>query len=405
MEIVGVPCKEMDLVVFENDVKERLISVETELRQMISPDDDPEGMFRPTSRDDVARLLFETWKLPVKVKKSASGKYPANKKVLSLVAEDQRLPNETREFAKLMIQHREVSKILNTYTRSLINAIHPDGRIRTTFVQDASYSGRLSTSRPNMQSIPSRSPLGRKVRSTVVAADGFSILCADYSQIELRIIAALSGDVGLRAAFADGVDVHTRVAAAIFGVKAAAVTKEQRSRAKAVSYGIPYGISAHGLGQSLGIAQRDARALIDGFHAQFPAVKRFTEELVERARTDGFAQTMFGRRLPLPLLLHGGPQERRAAGRVAVNMPIQGTQADMIKLAMARIAARLRAAGARSRLILQVHDELVLEVWDGEREAVQALVEEEMENALPLPGVAVVVDVGLGESWLSAASH
>lgn len=405
MELVGVPCKAGELSAFEALVQDRLAKVEKKLRAAIPNEDDPERAFRPTSRDDVAKLLFDKWDLQLPVKPTATGKHPANKKVLSIIANDKSLSPQKREFAALMLEHREVSKILNTYTRSLLDAIQADGRIRTTFVQDASSSGRLSTSHPNLQSIPIRSPLGRKVRSTVMAPNGFSILCADYSQIELRIIAALSGDEALRAAFAEGVDVHSAVAARIFGLKDRnLVTKEQRTKAKEVSYGIPYGISAHGLAQQLSVSPRDAKALIIGFHNQFPLVGEYTRELIDTARRDGYAKTLLGRKLPLPLLLHGGPQERRAAERVAVNMPIQGTQADMIKLAMTRISSRLRDAKAASRMILQVHDELVLEVADDERDAVESLVREEMSNALPLPKVAVVVEAGFGESWLDAAS-
>ena len=199
--------------------------------------------------------------------------------------------------------------------------------------------------------------------------------------------------------------MHTVVAGKIFGIKnLKRVTKEQRTKAKEVSYGIPYGISVTGLAQQLNIPNRDAKLLISGFHKQFPAVQEFTLGLVEAARREGHAKTLFGRKLPLPLLLHGGPQERRAAERVAINMPIQGTQADMIKLAMIRIASRLRDAKASSKMILQVHDELVLEVADEEKQAVEGLVREEMANALPLSNVDIVVDIGFGESWLSAAN-
>lgn len=406
MELVGVPCSSVNLSSFDRRVREKLSIIEKQVHEAIPESDDPERHFRPTSRNDVAKLLFDTWKLPVKVKRTSSGKQPVNKRVLTVISQDRIIPEEKRKFASLMLEHREISKIANTYTRSLLSAVDNDGRIRATFVQEASATGRLSTSNPNLQSIPVRSQLGREVRGTVVAKDGFSIFCADYSQIELRIIASLSGDVSLQSAFADGVDVHSLVACKIFNVNdLALVTKDQRAKAKEVNYGIPYGISALGLGQQLGISARDAKGLIIEFHKAFPNVKKFTEDLVALAREEGYAKTMLGRKLPLPLLLHGGPQERRAAGRVAVNMPIQGTQADMIKLAMVRISDRLRAARAKSRMILQVHDELLLEVADDECEAVTALVQEEMSSALPLQGVDVVVNCGIGPTWLAAAHN
>jgi len=304
----------------------------------------------------------------------------------------------------LMLEHREVSKLRNTYTKPLLDEVASDGRIRTTFVQEAAASGRLSTSSPNLQSIPVRSELGRKVRDTVKAPHGFSILCADYSQIELRIIASLSKDESLQKAFREGVDIHRMVGAKIFNISSLdAVTEEHRQKAKEVNYGIPYGISAYGLAQQLGIPAQDAKVLMSEFHKAFPRVKQFTEQLILDAKEKGYAKTLLGRRLLLPLLLHGGPGERRAASRVAVNMPIQGTQADMIKLAMIRISGRLLAAGAESRMIMQMHDELVLEVANSEQEAVTSLVREEMTSAVPLPNVEIVVNTGCGDTWLSAA--
>lgn len=404
MEIAGVPIDRKGLTALQCSLKEQLEDVEKQLKEIVPARNEDDKPFRPSSRDEVANILFEIWGIEMKLKKTGSGKLPVNQRVLSMIANNQELENEHRQFARLMLQHREVSKIISTYTKSLLSAVECDGRIRATFVQEAAASGRLSTVKPNLQSIPVRSPLGREVRGMVRPEKGFSILCADYSQIELRIMASLSGDKSLLAAFANGEDIHASVALKIFKVSSLAeVTDDQRRKAKEVNYGIPYGISPYGLGQQLNMPTREASALIYEYYEEFPLVKKLTEKLILEAKDNGYAKTILGRRLPLPLLLHGGPQEQRAASRIAVNMPIQGTQADMIKLAMIRISKRLRAAGAKSRLIMQVHDELILEVIDSEEEAVTSLVKEEMTMAIPLPGVEVVVNTGYGRSWLDAA--
>lgn len=405
MELCGVPLQSDALRVFEEQVKKQVAHVESRLSAIAPNNPERERAFRPSSLKDVGDALFVQWRIKSVKGAGESGRFCVNKKVLASVANNSSLREEQREFARLMMQYRETSKILNTYTSSLLRSVRPDGRVRATIVQDASPSGRLSTSKPNLQSIPVRSALGRELRRTVMAPRGFELLCADYSQIELRILAAMSGDVALRAAFSRGVDVHTAVAAHMFQLDTTAVTADQRSLAKQVVYGIPYGISAMGLSNQLSVPIGEARDLIATFRAQFPSVHDLTRSLVAQARTNGYAQTLAGRRLQLPILLLGAPQERRAAERVAVNMPVQGTLADMIKIAMARIAKRLREGKARSRLMLQLHDELVLEVCREERDAVKDLVEEEMCHALPLPGVEVVVNVGIGECWLSAAPH
>lgn len=359
--------------------------------------------FSLASRDDVAKLLFETWAIPVK-SKTPRGRPTTNKKSLSTIAQNEDLPENQRLFASLMLRHREVSKLASTYTRSLAASIAADGRIHATFMQEASASGRLSTSSPNLQAIPVRSNLGRCLRETVVARPGYSILTADYSQIELRILAALSGDTAMIAAFAASEDIHTAVASRIFDTDSP--TSAQRSRAKAVSFGIPYGISAYGLAQQLSISVSDARALIKEFFDAYPGVESLTQHLVECARDVGYAATIDGRRLYVPLLSRGGTLERRAAERVAVNMPIQGTQADMIKAAMVAVWRRLKTIGSGdSVLVLQVHDELVVEVANDCVADVLTCVCEEMCQSLSLPGgVDVVVNVGVGRNWSDASS-
>lgn len=360
--------------------------------------------FSLSSRDDVANLLFDTWAIPVK-SKTPTGRPATNKKSLSDIAQNEDLPENQRLFASLMLKHREVSKLASTYTRSLAASIAADGRIRSTFMQEASASGRLSTSSPNLQAIPVRSNLGRCIRETVAARPGYSIISADYSQIELRILAALSGDSAMIAAFAANEDIHAAVASRIFGTDSP--TPAQRSSAKAVSFGIPYGISAYGLAQQLSISVSDARALIKGFFAAYPGVKALTQHLVECARDIGYAATIDGRRLYLPLLTKGGAVERRAAERVAVNMPIQGTQADMIKAAMVAVWRRLKTiGGGDSVLVLQVHDELIVEAANDCIADVMRCVCEEMCQSLTLPGdIDVVVNAGVGRNWLEASSR
>jgi DNA polymerase I len=429
MERVGVPFRVEELAVIQEHVESQLRSIEEAIRELVplpaslpsviapSPDSDdstngsavnansdkPSRPFKTTSSDDVAKLLFVTWGIPIKAKTS-TGKASTDKRALMRIAENEGLPSKQRDFARLMLKHRELSKIATTYTKSLTEAISSNGRIHATFTQDASASGRLSTSSPNLQSIPARSDLGRKLRSTVQAEKGFHILCADYSQIELRILAALSRDDAMISAFTRGDDVHAIVASRIFGLgDSGEVTKEQRNRAKAVSYGIPYGISPSGLAQQLNIGKAEARDLITGFCAAYPGIEQLTTDLIDCARDDGYAETLSGRKLHLPLLVHGSAVEQRAAERVAINMPIQGTQADMIKRAMICIDSRLVGMKAKSRMILQLHDELVLEVADDELADVVPMVCEEMCNALPLPnGVNVIVKSGVGSSWQAA---
>lgn len=405
MEITGVPVDVASLSEYEKFVRSRVEAIESAVQELVLPFLGSAEKFRASSRDDVARLLFETWKVNTKMSRTKAGKYSVSKQVLSAIANDGRLEEHMRNFASLMLEHREASKILNTYTASLISAVLPDGRIRCTFNQEAASTGRLSTAKPNLQSLPIRSALGRKIRGMVKAPEGFSILCADYSQIEMRIMASLCGDKNLCYVLSSGEDIHKYVASTVFNVSEQEVTEVQRKKAKEVNYGIWYGISAYGLGQQLQIPTRDAQELISQFHIEFPLVKDLTQELVEKAKRDGYAETILGRRLSLPLLIHGGPQERKAAARVAVNMPIQGTQADMMKVAMVRIAERLHSGNAASKLILQLHDELVVQVENSELDDVVKVVEEEMIMALPLNGMEVVVNTGVGPSWLHAAAR
>jgi DNA polymerase I len=403
MEIAGVPFDTNGLRAIQKRAHSQLETVRTEALALV-----PEAVdaINLASRGDVAKVLFEIWKIPI-VSKTGGGKPSTGRSSLLRIAENNEVLASRRTFVRLLLKFRELLKIENTYTSSLVQAVTMAGRIHSTICQDASASGRLSMSRPNLQSIPARSELGREIRGTVAAENGFQIMCADYSQIELRILAALSGDETMIAAFQSGIDIHSFVAARIFSVAdESQVSSTQRSRAKAVSYGIPYGISVYGLSRELGSSLEQAKRLMDDFHRAFPRIEEVTKTLIYSARDKGFAETLCGRRLYLPLLRHGATMERRAAERLAINMPIQGTQADMIKRAMIGISSRLHALRAKSRLILQVHDELVLEVADGEQAIVKQLTIDEMSHALPLPhGVEVEVKCGIGSSWKEAAAR
>lgn len=409
LERAGVPFDRAAMCEISESIVAQKNRVEVELREIIERAATGAGQdfvqsFKLSSRDHISQLLYDIWKLPVKTK-TPKGRPAVDKKVLRNIELDQALTAEQRKFASLLLEHREMTKLDNTYALPLIKAITSEGRIHPEITQDASPSGRISMASPNLQSLPSQSEAGSRIRDTVRPGRGRCIVCADYSQIELRILAGMSADSALIMAFENNQDVHKAVAALVFGVDPGDVTQLQRSRAKAVSFGIPYGISAYGLGEQLGVNTTEAQALIDSFYAAFPGVKALTAELAQRGLEREYAETLCGRIAFLPLIRGGSRAEQKASARLAVNMPIQGTQADMIKLAMVGIARRLRATSSSAAMILQVHDELVFEADDGEAENIRRLVVEEMCRALPLPcGVQVVVNCGVGESWTSAAA-
>lgn len=328
--------------------------------------------------------------------KTKTGRPKTDEKVLAELAQDHALP-------ALVLDWRKVSKLKSTYVDKLPELIHPDtGRVHTDFNQAVTATGRLSSSNPNLQNIPIRTDLGKEIRRAFVAEPGHKLLAADYAQIELRIIAHMSGDEGLVEAFASERDIHTATAATVFGVDYDAVTRDQRDKVKQVNYGIPYGISAFGLAQRLRIGNKEAQELIDQYQASYPRVIEFLAGLLGEARRRGYVETLLGRRRYVPQISSRNPNDRAYAERIAVNMPIQGTQADMIKKAMVAIHGRLRDEGMGSRMILQVHDELVFEAPDGEVETLTALVKEEMRGALPLGDVPIVVEVGVADNWLDA---
>ncbi|MDQ3889911.1 MAG: DNA polymerase I [Actinomycetota bacterium] len=345
------------------------------------------------STQQVARILFE--KLELTPGRKGKTGYSTDTRVLRAIRREHPLVDVIEEW-------REYSKLLNTYLGPLPGLISPeDGRLHTTFNQAVAATGRLSTSNPNLQAIPIRTDLGREIRSAFVAEPGWKLLSADYSQVELRILAHVSGEPKLREAFARGDDIHAATAAEVLGKERATLTKDERNVAKMVNFGIIYGISAFGLSQNLEIPREEAQDYIDAYLARFPHVQDFIRRTIEQATRDGYVTTLLGRRRPVPELKASNRQTRSLGERLAVNSVMQGTAADVIKAAMVAIHRRLRAEGRGARLVLQVHDELLLEVPEREVAAVRDLVRDEMCAAYPLdPPLAV--DVGVGDDWNEA---
>ncbi|MFN2628702.1 MAG: DNA polymerase I [Gaiellaceae bacterium] len=346
------------------------------------------------STQQVARILFE--KLALTSGRKGKTGYSTDTRVLRSIRHEHPIVEAIEEW-------REYSKLLNTYLGPLPTLLGEDGRLHTTFNQTVAATGRLSTTSPNLQAIPIRTELGREIRSAFVAESGHRLLSADYSQVELRILAHVSGEPRLREAFARGEDIHAATAAEVLGKEQATLSKDERNIAKMVNFGIIYGISAFGLSENLEIPREEAQTYIDTYLARFPLVQNFIERTIEQAIRDGFVTTLLGRRRPVPEIRASNRQTRSLGERLAVNSVMQGTAADIIKVAMVNIHRRLRAEGRGARLVLQVHDELLLEVPEAETGPVRDVVREEMCGAYPLdPPLAV--DVGAGDDWNEAKS-
>ena len=300
-----------------------------------------------------------------------------------------------------MLEYREVEKLRSTYGQGLLDVTDSDGRIRATFNQTVARTGRLSSEDPNLHNIPVRTSLGREFRKAFVPTEGFELLVADYNQIELRVIAHLAEDPGLIGAFEAGVDIHNATAASIFGVEPDDVNVEQRSQAKMVSYGLAYGMEAYGLGQRLGIETGEAAEILKAYFAAFPAVKSFMDDVVAQTKEIGYTETIFGRRRPIPELLSSNFRVRQAAERQAMNAPIQGLAADIFKIALVEIDRSLADMKAQSRLVLQVHDEVILEVHPDERDVIKKMTIGNMKDAAELR-VPLEVNVATGPSWAQA---
>jgi DNA polymerase-1 len=303
----------------------------------------------------------------------------------------------------LILDYRALKKLKGTYVDALPKTVDPTtGRVHSNFRQAVAATGRLASDEPNLQNIPIRTERGREIRKAFVPRDEhFKLLSADYSQIELRVIAHMSGDKNLREAFHKGLDIHAATAAKVFNVALQDVTREQRSRAKAVNFGLAYGQGAFGLSQNLGIPRAEAKQIIDDYFAQFPGVRSYMDEQISFCRKHGYVKTLMERRRYLPDINSANQTVSAHAERIAINAPMQGTAADIIKIAMVRIHERIRKGGLKSRMLLSVHDELVFDVHETEEQEMQALVKELMEGAMDLE-VPLVVDMHVGKNWLEA---
>ncbi len=385
MEETGVHLDDALLAVQSGELAAEIAQIQAEAEQMAGEE------FNLDSPKQVGAILFEKLALPV-VKKTPKGEPSTNEESLSYLAQDYPLP-------QLILDYRSLSKLKSTYTDALPLAIEPtSGRVHTSYHQAVTATGRLSSSDPNLQNIPVKSPQGRRIRQAFCAPTGLKIMAADYSQIELRIMAHLSKDKGLLAAFAAGEDIHRATAAEIFGLLPIEVTPEQRRSAKAINFGLIYGMSAFGLAKQLGVGRNEAQAYMDAYFERYPGVKTYMHTTRDFAIQSGYVETIFGRRLYLPDILSNNRQAREYAERTAINAPMQGSAADIIKRAMLNLDGALRKQPALGRMVMQVHDELVFEVAENQVDALRQVVKTQMESAAKL-AVPLVVDVGVGRNW------
>ena len=386
MEQAGVLVDRSALTAFGAMLEERIKADEAIIYDLAGEE------FNINSTQQFGKILFEKLGLPP-VKKTKSG-WSTSAEVLEKL-------KGKHPIVEAVLDYRQLAKLKSTYVDGLTKVIAADGRIHTSFQNTVTATGRLSSTEPNLQNIPVRTELGAELRKMFVSPKGWQLVDADYSQIELRLLACISGDADMQAAFRSGEDIHTVTASQVFGVPPESVTHEMRRRAKAVNFGIVYGISDFSLSQDIGVTRAEAREYMDKYFATYHGVRDYMKEVVEKAKADGYVSTLLGRRRWLPELKSSNFNLRAFGERVALNMPIQGTAADLIKLAMIRVRDRLREAGLSARLILQVHDELIVECPDGEVEQVKALLTREMEGVMDLP-VPMRADSAAGRSWAEA---
>ena len=386
MEHAGVLVDRQALTAFGAMLEERIKADEAIIYELAGEE------FNINSTQQFGKILFEKLGLPP-VKKTKSG-WSTSAEVLEKL-------RGKHPVVEAVLDYRQLAKLKSTYVDGLTKVIAADGRIHTSFQNTVTATGRLSSTEPNLQNIPVRTELGAELRKMFVSPKGWQLVDADYSQIELRLLACISGDEAMQAAFRSGEDIHTVTASQVFGVPAESVTHEMRRRAKAVNFGIVYGISDFSLSQDIGVTRAEAREYMDKYFETYHGVRDYMKEVVEQAKENGYVSTILGRRRWLPELKSSNFNLRAFGERVALNMPIQGTAADLIKLAMIKVRDRLRAEGLEARLILQVHDELIVECPDGEVEQVKALLTQEMEGVMDLP-VPMRADSAAGRSWAEA---
>jgi DNA polymerase-1 len=367
------------------DLAERIVELEREAYDLAGEE------FNLSSPKQLQAIFFEKLGLPV-IKKTPKGQPSTAEPVLQELALDYPLP-------KLILEHRSLAKLKSTYTDKLPQLINPStGRIHTSYHQAVTATGRLSSSDPNLQNIPIRSEEGRKIRQAFVAPEGYKLIAADYSQIELRIMAHLSQDKGLLNAFAHGEDVHRATAAEVFDVSVEEVSADQRRKAKAINFGLIYGMSAFGLAKQINVARKEAQQYIDRYFERYPGVLEYMDRVRAQAHEDGYVETVFGRRLYLPDINARNKMLQQAAERTAINAPMQGTAADIIKKAMLSVDEALEAADLDAKMIMQVHDELVIEVAENQVEEVRALLVDKMMSAASLD-VPLIVEAEVGDNW------
>lgn len=390
MEYEGVRIDKQFLTNYSKVLAEELEALEQQIFEEAGT------KFNIGSPKQLGDVLFKKMEIPYKGKKTKTGQYSTNEDVLSKIAPD-------HQIARLVLDYREIGKLKSTYVDALPSLINEQtGRVHTTYNQAVANTGRLSSQNPNLQNIPIRTEKGRKVRQAFVPRDQeYVLMAADYSQIELRIIAALSGDEKMLEAFEKQQDIHTATASRVFGVPADQVDRNLRSQAKAVNFGIAYGQTAYGLSQNLNISRTEAQEIIDAYFKEFPGIKKYMDDSIEFARKHGYAQTLLGRKRQLKDINASNNTVRGFAERNAINMPIQGTAADMIKVAMINIDREMQRKQYRSRMIMQVHDELVFDVYKPEEAELKAMVVEKMRSAIKLEA-PIEVEVGVGNNWLEA---
>jgi DNA polymerase-1 len=385
MEETGVLVDRKMLQTQSSELAKKMAELEAKAHELAG------GPFNLGSPKQLQQILFEQQELPV-IRKTPKGQPSTAEDVLVELANDYELP-------AVIIDYRSVSKLKSTYTDKLPLQINErTGRIHTSYHQAVTATGRLSSTDPNLQNIPIRTEAGRRIRQAFVAPEGFTLLAADYSQIELRIMAHLSADKGLLKAFEKELDVHRATAAEVFELALDEVSDDQRRSAKAINFGLMYGMSAFGLAKQLGISRGEAQEYVDLYFERYPGVKKYMDDIRAKASEQGFVETVFGRRLYLPEINARNAQRRQYAERSAINAPMQGTAADIIKRAMITVHDWLNTDRPGARMIMQVHDELVFEVRDDELDEVGSKVSELMNGAAEL-SVALKVDVGTGSNW------
>ena len=386
MELAGFRIDSAALARFGQDLQQRITALEQSIYDMAGEE------FNINSPKQLGAILFDKLQLP-HGKKTKTG-WSTNAEVLEKLRYEAPIVDS-------VLEYRQYAKLRSTYAEGLLRAVSPDGRVRTSFQMTVTATGRLSSTEPNLQNIPTRTELGSEIRRLFIAEDGNVLVDADYSQIELRLLAHMAGDEAMQQAFRSGEDFHTVTAAKVFHVPEAEVTHQMRSRAKAVNFGIVYGMSAFSLSQDIHVTVAEAKDYMERYFATYPGVRQYMTDVVERAREQGFVETLYHRRRALPELKSSNFVQRSFGERVALNMPIQGTAADVMKLAMLRVHDRIRREGLQARLIMQVHDELIVECPEGEQQAVETLLRQEMEQVAAL-AVPLTAEAHSGKNWREA---